>query len=178
MTLLGVALVNGQVPVGSTPNFVYREMPAAQKEAYAALKSGNMSLGESKLQTLLRPGAAHADLQLATGFATMAYILRNEGDTARAVQVARLSLAKVAKPQGRMVARDAVDALLLAAQLMDHVIGDRAKACEAYEQAIGLEPKAKWAADRLQHLRATDESARQKPRANLLLQQRAAAPRK
>jgi hypothetical protein len=146
-----------------------------KREAYAAFKQGDTTIGLNKLSTLLNdaPRAGHRDLQLGRHLADISCWLRNEGNSSRARETANLAATRLAQPQSRMTARDAGVALLIAGQLAEHVQGDSEAARRAYRDALVVDPSLAAARDRLAHLDAIAGVAEAKTAANNALLERA-----
>lgn len=148
---------------------------AAQAEAYDAFKVGDATTALAKLAEGVRTGprSRNVDLQVAEQLATISVRLSNEGDAARARDVAALSLAKAAGVRGRVTPKESAAALALAAQVHDHVLRDPKGARAAYEEALLYDPTLILVRERLDYLKAAEARAAEKTAANELLRQRA-----
>jgi tetratricopeptide (TPR) repeat protein len=170
-----VASAQTPPPLPSTGNAQLDGRLAASREAYSAFKKGELAVGLAKLEGSIDRDsrAPHPDLQFGRNLGAISSMFYNENNPKRARELALQAIARLDSPRSRMTAGDAGSAFLLSGQLYDYVVGDRAKAKAAYEQGLLVQPQARWAAERLQHLIATERAAAEKVQANILLQQRA-----
>jgi tetratricopeptide (TPR) repeat protein len=150
------------------------------QEAFEAFRRGDSATAVERLRGNLdrSANARHEGLQLASELVAVGSRLRGERLAQTASQAAELALASLAQARGQMSPRDSAPAFALEGQICDHFLNDRRRAIDAYQRALAVDPGQRLAAERLAHLRAVEELARQKTEANDLLRRRAAQPKR
>jgi hypothetical protein len=147
-----------------------------RQQALTAIRQGNLPAATDLLRQNLDPklGAPPAEVQLGGELALMAFRLQENKEVRLARDVAASAQSVLDRGRAQSNPKDAAATRMIAAQLSEAVAQDRAQAIAMYEAALALDPTLRRASERIQHLRAIDEAAREKVTANEFLRQRAA----
>lgn len=147
-----------------------------RQQALAAIRQGSLISATNLLRQNVdtRIGAPPADAQLGAELAHLAFRLQENKEVGLAQQVAGSAISTLERGRALGSGPQVAATHMIAAQLCEGVYQDRARALAMYESALSLDPTIRRASERIVHLRAIEEAARNKAAANELLRQRAA----
>jgi hypothetical protein len=153
-----------------------------QKAAFDAFKAGNIAVGQSEASAaaLLRPsGPPTSEVGEVEQLLTVAAWLRNENDPAVAAKVAEIAVEKVETARLKLAGPEKAQALLMRAQALDYLIGDRQRGLDAYAEVLAADAKSADARQAMQRLEAQEAEDLRKAAENELARKRVGqTPRK